>query len=178
MGRRTHPATALRPGARTTAVEAVAAAPPGGQRFRAGSRPPNHCRRSTSISAWPGDQPLLARAGCPCVFGAPRRGFWVLRRSRLATAARCAAHERDFRVREDGDARLTHVQHPPILGVGSLKWLSFFETAILRRRYYRASSPLICLSNKSRSSSLSSTRKPLPLSVSKFRIQSSSRPLR
>ena len=50
----------------------------------------------SSISAWPGDQLLLAEAGSTCVFGAPRRGFGVLRRSWPAVTLRCARQERIF----------------------------------------------------------------------------------
>ena len=41
-----------------------------------GNWPPNHYRRSNSLSAWPGDAQLLPRAGQACVCGAPRR--WLL----------------------------------------------------------------------------------------------------
>lgn len=66
---------------------------------------------------------MPARAGSACVCRAPRHGFLVRRRSRLAAAARCAARERDFRAIDNANARLTAVQRPPILGLGRLKSL-------------------------------------------------------
>ena len=91
--------------------------------------PPNRYRRSNSISALPGEEQLLPRAGKACVFGAPHRRFLVWTRPVLAVRRVGEVHYRLCQRFKDENVQLTGVPHPRTLGVVHLNFLSFTSRA-------------------------------------------------